>query len=184
MKIYTKKGDQGKTSLFGGGQFSKDHIRIEAYGTIDELNAHLGHLRDQLYEDEHTNLLLDIQNQLFDIGANLATRPDKTPPFPLLDGEETRQLEQEIDRLEFDLPPLKNFILPGGHVSVSWCHICRTICRRAERRVVTLTAEEAVDPGVLVYLNRLSDYLFVLGRMIAFQKGAEEITWQGRTQKR
>lgn len=184
MKIYTKKGDAGKTSLFGGGLFPKDYIRIEAYGTMDELNAYLGHLRDQLSEGHDSGLLLKIQNLLFNLGANLATKPGKTPPFPELDHKFIEELEQEIDRMDLDLPPLQNFILPGGHPAISLCHICRTVCRRAERRLVSLSNLESVDAGAIIYLNRLSDYLFVLSRNIALQKGVNEVTWQGLENKR
>ncbi|MCB0666265.1 MAG: cob(I)yrinic acid a,c-diamide adenosyltransferase [Saprospiraceae bacterium] len=183
MKIYTKKGDAGKTSLFGGGIYSKDYIRIEAYGTIDELNANLGYLRDQLLNEHDSNLILRIQNLLFNIGANLATKPGKSPPFPALDPGFTLELESEIDRMDLELAPLQNFILPGGHPVVSWCHVCRTMCRRAERRLVTLATQESVDSGAIIYLNRLSDYLFVLGRNIARQKGVKEVTWQGLEKK-
>lgn len=183
MKIYTKKGDEGKTSLFGGGAFSKDYIRIEAYGTIDELNANLGYLRDQLNDDYITDRLLRVQNLLFNIGANLATVPGKNPPFPSLSSEYTVELEGDIDQMELDLPALKNFILPGGHPLISWCHVCRTICRRAERRVVTLATQEGIDPGVIIFLNRLSDYLFVLARTISHRQGVIEVTWQGLEKK-
>lgn len=178
MKIYTKRGDQGKTSLFGGGDYSKDYIRIEAYGTLDELNAFIGYLRDLGQITDQDAQLLSIQNQLFNLGANLATKPGNALPFSLLDGSEVHGIEQKIDQMEEQLETLKTFILPGGHPQVSWCHICRTVCRRAERRVVTLATEEEIDPGLIIYLNRLSDYLFVLARTLTVVHGVREIKWQ------
>ncbi len=178
MKIYTRKGDQGKTSLFGGGKYSKDDLRIEAYGTLDELNAFLGHLRDLGMIPRQDARLLAIQHQLFNLGANLATKPGNDFPFPLLNGSEVKMLEEEIDEMEKHLDVLKTFILPGGHPQVSWCHICRTVCRRAERRVVSLSDREKTDPGLIIYLNRLSDYLFVLARTLAVNRGVDEIKWQ------
>jgi cob(I)alamin adenosyltransferase len=180
MKIYTKKGDGGLNSLYGGGQFSKDDIRIEAYGTIDELNAHLGLLIDQNRWKAPNGFLLVIQARLFDIGANLATRPGHALPFENMDGQDTRELEVEIDELEESLPSLANFILPSGHPDISLCHICRTVCRRAERRVVTLSKESEVDPQIIVFLNRLSDYLFVLARSMAKYSEIEEVKWSAK----
>jgi cob(I)alamin adenosyltransferase len=175
MKIYTKKGDKGTTSLFGGGVFKKDYVRIEAYGTLDEFNAYIGHLRD--LTGNQTPVLASVQNQLFNIGANLATKPGAKLPFPFLDESIITDLELEIDQMEEGLEILKNFILPVGHPQVSWCHICRTVCRRAERRLVTLANEEEIDRTAIIYLNRLSDYLFVLARTIASNLGVKEVLW-------
>ena len=175
MKIYTKKGDQGTTSLFGGGLFRKDYIRIEAYGTLDELNAFIGHLRDMT--GSQFPILSLVQNQLFNLGANLATKPGNKMPFPNLHENMITDLEVEIDRMEEGLNPLQNFILPVGHPQISWCHVCRTVCRRAERRVVTLANEEEIDEAAIIYLNRLSDYLFVLARTIAHGLDVKEVIW-------
>ncbi|MCC7224734.1 MAG: cob(I)yrinic acid a,c-diamide adenosyltransferase [Chitinophagales bacterium] len=181
MKIYTKTGDDGSTMLFGGGRVSKAHLRIETYGTTDELNAHVGLLRDHLTDTEHRAFLHDVQNMLFVVGANLATNPEKTKavPPPIAETDITA-IEREIDRLDALLPPLRHFLLPGGHVAVSTCHIARCVCRRAERLCVALADHEWVSPLVIHYLNRLSDYLFMLSRSIALQVGAEEIKWVSR----
>ncbi len=179
MKIYTGKGDGGTTALFGGGKFRKDDVRIEAYGTIDELNASIGHLLAEGVVHTQEQTLMNIQNVLFDIGSNLATLPGKAMPMPMLTEDDIKTLENEIDAMSDDLPPLKNFILPGGSVAVALSHICRTVCRRAERRVVALEHQD-LDPLVIKFLNRLSDYLFVLGRAIAHDSGVEEILWTGR----
>jgi cob(I)alamin adenosyltransferase len=175
MKIYTKKGDKGTTSLFGGGIYRKDHIRIEAYGTLDELNSCIGHLRDLI--SIKTTTLSSVQHQLFNLGANLATKPGNKPPFPFIEESIINDLESEIGRMDERLEVLKNFILPVGHTQVSWCHICRTVCRRAERRLVTLANEEKIDETAIIYLNRLSDYLFVLARTIADSLGVKEVAW-------
>ena len=167
------------TSLYGGGNYAKDYIRIEAYGSVDELNATLGHLSDLLGLEPYTSTILQIQNLLFEIGANLATTSGKKPPFGDFNQRFTAFLEEQIDLMEQELSPLKHFILPGGHPVVSYCHIARTVCRRAERRIVSLQAQESIDTGVIVYLNRLSDYLFVLGRTIARHYGVQEVIWQG-----
>ena len=179
FRIYTKTGDQGETGLFGGKRLPKNHLRIEAYGTVDELNAFLGLLRDYSQGDT-ANVLKAIQDRLFTIGANLASDPDKTMAVPDIHESDIEVLEKEIDRMNDELPPLKNFILPGGHPQVSQCHLARCVCRRAERRVVALSQEEYVLPILIKYLNRLSDYLFVLGRMIAKENGVEEVTWTAR----
>ncbi|HMQ48034.1 MAG TPA: cob(I)yrinic acid a,c-diamide adenosyltransferase [Saprospiraceae bacterium] len=181
FKIYTKTGDLGETGLFGGKRLPKHHLRIDAYGTVDELNAFLGLLRDQLTETEEAAraLLYDIQNRLFALGANLASDPDKKMAVPGISEENIAALEQAIDGMEADLPQLKNFILPGGHVAVSTCHVARCVCRRAERLVVALAASSLVEPILIRYLNRLSDYLFVLARWIGHQRGVEEVLWQG-----
>lgn len=180
MKIYTKKGDTGFTSLYGGGQFSKDDVRIEAYGTIDELNAHLGLLIDQNGWKAQNVTLRNIQARLFELGANLATAPGHDLPFPNIGERETADIELEIDKMEGTLEPLSNFILPGGHADISICHICRTVCRRAERRVVTLSKLAIIQPGIVVYLNRLSDYLFVLARCLALYRGISEVKWSSK----
>ncbi|NND34428.1 MAG: cob(I)yrinic acid a,c-diamide adenosyltransferase [Saprospiraceae bacterium] len=180
MKIYTKVGDKGQTSLYGGQLVAKDNVRIEAYGTIDELNANIGLLIDVLSLDTGRQTLRMVQAELFAIGANLATQPGLKAPLPLLPQETWEALENEIDQIQDKLPPLANFILPGGHREVSTCHVCRTVCRRAERRVVSLGEIETIDPGVLVFLNRLSDYLFVLSRLVAKNHDVEEIPWRAK----
>jgi cob(I)alamin adenosyltransferase len=180
MKIYTKTGDQGTTSLFGGKRISKDELRIESYGTIDELNSHIGLLcSGNLPEELHT-ILQNIQSYLFVLGSHLATDPEKIDlKLPSLRPGETMLLESEIDRMESHLIPLKYFILPGGDTSASQAHLCRTVCRRAERRVVALFNNEKVEESIIIYLNRLSDYFFVLARYIAFINKSEEVYWKG-----
>jgi len=181
FKIYTKTGDQGETSLFGGTRLPKSHIRIESYGTVDELNAHIGWLRDLLSDEALRALLKEVQDRLFSIGAHLATIPGKDAPGLGIQDSDVARLEAAIDDMESQLPTLKNFILPGGHTNVSICHIARCVCRRAERRVVALhAAEESVHPLIIRYLNRLSDYLFVLARKIGRDQGAEEVIWTAR----
>ncbi len=180
FKIYTKTGDKGETSLFGGQRLSKSHIRIESYGTIDELNAHLGMVRDSLSDETARQLLREVQDRLFDIGAHLATAPGKQTPAPGIREGDIAGLEAAIDEMDAQLPELKNFILPGGHPHVSACHIARCVCRRAERRVVALQDEETVNPLIVRYLNRLSDYLFVLSRKIGLDRGADEVIWTAR----
>ena len=176
-KIYTKTGDTGQTSLFGGARLSKSHIRIEAYGTTDELNAIIGLLLDQEGLQKHKDILLEIQNRLFTIGSNLASDPSKEMITPDLEDADLKLLENSIDEMQKELPALKNFILPGGHQSVSFCHLARTVSRRAERRVVALATDSEVDEKIIVYLNRLSDYFFVLGRTVANSLGVEETKW-------
>jgi len=178
MKIYTKTGDEGQTSLFGGSRRHKDDLRIEAYGNTDELNASIGLLRDSVENPTVRNELFAIQNSLFNMGSSLAVDPDASMKVPTISEEDVKFLELAIDRMETDLPPLKNFILPGGHPVVSTCHLARCICRRAERRVVSLSKVEPVSANILHYLNRLSDYLFVLSRSLARDLGAEEILWK------
>ncbi len=183
MKIYTKTGDKGTTSLIGGTKVSKAHDRIEAYGTVDELNSHLGLCRDQI-KDEHTkNMLKELQDRLFTIGSALACDPEKETKMkiPDLTVEDVLLLENEMDRMDASLPPLQFFILPGGHPTVSHIHIARCVCRRTERLVVALlVSEEPHDNLIVQYINRLSDYLFMLGRYIALQLNAEEIPWKPR----
>ncbi|GJM33203.1 MAG: cobalamin adenosyltransferase [Saprospiraceae bacterium] len=184
FKIYTKTGDQGETGLFGGKRLPKSHLRIEAYGTVDELNATIGLLSDSLVNiAESKDLLRAIQNRLFTIGANLASDPDKQMKTPDIHEEDIKLLEDAMDQMDQSLPPLKNFVLPGGHTAVSFCHLARCVCRRAERRVVALAIDGAVEPILIRYLNRLSDYLFMLSRKIALDLGVEEITWSGREDK-
>lgn len=181
MKIYTKTGDQGITSLLGGMRVPKSDLRIDAYGTIDELNSYLGLLRDQEVNGKRTDLLKEIQDRLFTIGAELATVPGKDKvKKPDLHTEDVDLLEQEMDLMESQLPMLTAFILPGGHQSVSFCHLARTVCRRGERIVVELASLEPVSELIIQYLNRLSDYLFVLGRKMAQELNVEEVTWKPR----
>jgi cob(I)alamin adenosyltransferase len=181
MKIYTKTGDSGKTSLLGGRRVSKADLRIDAYGTVDELNSYIGLLRDQEINQKREGLLKEIQDRLFTIGATLATEPGKeNVKRPDLRESDLAVLEKEIDMMEAKLPPLKHFILPGGHQVVSFCHIARTVCRRTERCVIDLKEVEHVDDIIVKYLNRLSDYLFVLGRMIAQEFGVGEVIWKPR----
>jgi cob(I)alamin adenosyltransferase len=181
MKIYTKTGDQGITSLLGGTRVPKSDLRIDAYGTVDELNSYIGLLRDQEVNKDRSELLKEIQDRLFTIGADLATVPGKDKvKKPDLLSEDIELLEKEMDQMELKLPPLTAFILPGGHTAVSFCHIARTVCRRTERITVELASFEPVSELVIQYLNRLSDYLFVLGRMMALELDVEEVTWKPR----
>ena len=181
MKIYTKTGDVGETSLFGGRRVSKADLRIETYGTTDELNSWVGLVRDVNTNDSERELLKEIQDRIFTIGASLAADPDnhklKTPD---LNEDDVVKLENAIDEMDKVLEPLRNFILPGGHAHVSYCHVARTVCRRAERLTVALHKENEVHPLVIKYLNRLSDYLFALSRKMAKDLGAEEVTWVPR----
>lgn len=178
MKIYTRTGDKGKTSLIGGKRVSKTHQRLEAYGTIDELNAHIGLLLAQLPADESERAtLLQVQNILFVVGAQLATPPEVTGTLAV-SAEMLSTLEEAIDRIEAALPSLKAFVLPGGTQAASQCHVCRTVCRRAERRVLALASRATIPSELTSYLNRLSDYLFVLSRKINNEQGMQEIFWQ------
>ena len=183
FKIYTKTGDKGTTGLYGGARIPKFHIRIESYGTVDELNAHLGLLRDQITDSEDQNTIEIIQNRLFTIGSNLASDPTKEIKTPDLTTDDISLLENGIDNIDAIVPPLKNFILPGGHVAVSQTHVCRCVCRRAERLVVALseTEPDTVPAILVVYLNRLSDYLFMLGRKLSHDLGVPETPWITRT---
>lgn len=178
MKIYTKKGDKGQTSLIGGTRVPKYDLRIEAYGTVDELNAYIGLLRDQQTGAHEQEVLKDIQDQLFTIGSNLAAEPGKSKMLlPEPEEEAVAALEGEIDRMQDSLPELRHFILPGGHTIVSFCHIARCVCRRAERLIVHLAQDSEVNDLVIKYINRLSDYLFVLGRKLAYDLNAAEYKW-------
>jgi cob(I)alamin adenosyltransferase len=181
MKIYTKTGDIGETSLFGGKRVLKSELRIETYGTVDELNSWIGLVRDVTIEDSRRELLKEIQDRLFTLGAELATADDKRAhKTPVLHEEDISRLEHAIDKMDEELSPLKNFILPGGHVNVSYCHIARTVCRRAERLTVALHQSNALDLLIIKYLNRLSDYLFTLSRKMAKELQAPEINWSPR----
>jgi len=181
MKIYTKTGDKGQTSLIGGTRVSKGYIRIHSYGTVDELNSYIGLLRDQDVNQGRKDLLKEIQDRLFTIGASLASDPEKSKvKIPDLHQEDILLLEKEIDKMNEQLPELKVFILPGGAIPVSYCHIARCVCRRAERHVIELKEKEFVADMVVMYLNRLSDYLFVLARKMGAELNAEEITWKPR----
>jgi cob(I)alamin adenosyltransferase len=182
-KIYTKTGDKGTTSLIGGTKVSKAHIRIETYGTVDELNSWVGLVNDQLSYKHSKKILKEIQDCLFTIGSSLACDPDKEPKMKIPDLEETdiELLEKEMDRMNVKMPLMKSFILPGGHVAVSSAHVARCVCRRTERLCVSLQEQNMfVDPLVIKYLNRLSDYLFVLARFIAFRMKIKEIPWNPR----
>jgi cob(I)alamin adenosyltransferase len=190
-KIYTKVGDQGTTLIVGGDRVPKDSLRIEAYGTVDELNAFLGLWRDELSAEpdetfrDLTDKLLLIQNEMHDLGGELAT------PLPLLDAGKQQvvsnasisRLEQEIDSMNEQLAPLANFVLPGGHRLNSLSHVCRTICRRAERCIVALCHKEEVRPDVAIYVNRLSDWLFVAGRLVGKRLNIQEVLWRQRSKE-
>jgi cob(I)alamin adenosyltransferase len=181
MKIYTKTGDSGETSLFGGKRVRKNNVRIAAYGTTDELMAYIGLLRDQDIQSNYQKLLLEIQDRLFTIGSNLAADPDKPQlKKPLIFKQDIEILESEIDEMEKHLQPMKNFILPGGHPTVSFCHIARCVCRRAERLVVELTEDNSNLELEVIYLNRLSDFLFVLSRKLSNDLNVEERPWNPR----
>jgi cob(I)alamin adenosyltransferase len=181
MKIYTKTGDQGLTSLIGGTRVKKSHLRIDTYGTVDELNSYLGLVGDQPVNGGRRAFLRQIQDRLFTIGASLASDPERSRmKIPDLLESDIEALEKAIDAMDEHIPPLKVFVLPGGHPSVSFCHIARCVCRRAERLVIALQEESFVEDLVIKYLNRLSDYLFVLCRMMAHELGAEEIPWKPR----
>lgn len=177
FKIYTKTGDQGETGLFGGKRLPKSHLRIESYGTVDELNSWIGLIRDLTQYPKTEGVLTNIQNTLFVVGSNLATDPEKAMDIPTIQESSITILEKEIDRMESELAPLKTFILPGGHPTVSNIHIARCVCRRAERGVVALGLIDEVPDIILQYLNRLSDYLFVLSRWVGMKLGAKEIPW-------
>lgn len=180
-KIYTKTGDSGQTGLFGGKRLPKNHIRIEAYGTVDELNSYMGLLRDAIGEETLRMKLKVLQDRLFDLGSVLACDPDKDFKLQGVNAADIRFLEEEIDQMTSHLPELKNFILPGGHTTVSFCHIARCVCRRAERMVVALAHEGNVDEINIRFLNRLSDYLFVLARKLGKDLNVKEVSWQSRT---
>lgn len=185
MKIYTKTGDKGTTALFGGTRVSKHHIRIDSYGTVDELNSYIGLIRDQEIDDAYKKTLIHIQNKLFTVGAVMATDPDKTTlkngqkrlNIATIEETDIIFLEKEIDIMNASLPPMTHFVLPGGHQTVSFCHIARCICRRAERLAVALYEIAPFEDTSLQYLNRLSDYLFVLARKLSNDLQADEVKW-------
>jgi cob(I)alamin adenosyltransferase len=178
MKIYTKTGDKGFTSLIGGTRVPKHHIRIESYGTVDELNSYIGLIRDQEISEHDKDLLKEIQDRLFTIGSSLAADPERSKMIiPDLKLEDIELLEQEMDKMNEILPELKHFILPGGSTAISFCHVARCVCRRAERLSVELSTESEVDEKVNIYLNRLSDYLFVLARKIGNELQIPENQW-------
>lgn len=185
MKIYTKTGDKGTTALFGGTRVPKHHIRIESYGTIDELNSHIGLIRDQNIHQDYIDVLIQIQDKLFTVGAILATDPEKAIlkngkerlNIPKISTEDILFLEHQMDSMNNDLPQMTHFVLPGGHQTVSFCHIARCVCRRAERLATALNEVEGIDANALMYLNRLSDYLFVLARKLSYDLQANEIKW-------
>jgi len=187
MKIYTKTGDQGKTSLFGGTRVKKSNLRIDAYGTVDELNSYIGLVRDQLKDKDLISDLIRIQSKLFTLGAMLATPQDKEKlkngsdrlKIEKIEEGEIQFLEDKMDLMDKALEPMTHFILPGGHSVVSFCHIARCVCRRAERITVELADTESIDIHILIYLNRLSDYLFVLARKLTKDNKVEEIPWKG-----
>jgi cob(I)alamin adenosyltransferase len=180
-KIYTKTGDKGTTSLIGGTRLSKDHIKIEAYGSVDELNAWIGVLADAPENKERNAFLKEIQDRLFTIGAELASEPEQNKrKLPELFETDIEVLEKEMDEYNEVIPTLRAFVLPGGHPLVSFAHVARTVCRRSERQVITLSHNEDVNPLIIKYLNRLSDYLFVLSRKITQEQNAPEIAWKPR----
>jgi len=178
-KIYTKGGDKGETSLLGGTRVPKYHERIEAYGTLDELNSFIGLLRDQPMEVHYRKKLLEIQERIFIAESRLAAdQQKKLDQLPVITEDDVLELEKEIDEMNIGLPELKSFILPGGHPTVSYCHIARTICRRAERLSIRLSQKFNVDELIIKYLNRLSDYFFVLGRRFSYDLKVEEVLWK------
>lgn len=185
MKIYTKTGDKGTTALFGGTRVKKYNLRIESYGTVDELNSYIGLIKDQDISDTAKASLLRIQNDLFTLGAMLATPPEKETlksgkerlNIPKIDENSILFLENEIDKMDEELPQMTHFILPGGHQAVSFCHIARCVCRRAERLAVALNDEEAINNDIIKYLNRLSDHLFTMARKLSKDLAVEEIKW-------
>jgi cob(I)alamin adenosyltransferase len=185
MKIYTKTGDKGTTALFGGTRVPKHHLRIESYGTVDELNSYIGLVRDQKIDANSISSLIRVQNELFTLGAMLATPPEKETlksgkerlNIPKITSKNIELLEQEIDAMNLDLPQMTNFILPGGNQTVSFCHIARCVCRRTERLATALNENEPINPAILKYLNRLSDYLFVLARKLSKDLSVKETPW-------
>lgn len=181
FKIYTKTGDTGETSLIGGVRVPKFHLRIESYGTIDELNSYIGMIIDAAPNHPQKPILLEVQDRLFTIGSVLASDPEKSHmKIPDLHDSDITLLESEIDKMDATLPELKNFVLPGGNMTASYCHVARCICRRAERLVVHLATETEVPALVMIYLNRLSDYLFILSRKLVQDAGGNETLWTPR----
>ncbi len=181
MKVYTRKGDTGETSLIGGTRVKKTNIRIEAYGTVDELNSFIGLIRDTARDKSAEDTLVEIQNLLFTIGSELAADPgNNRMVLPQVEDEDIKKLEEEMDRMNEELPELRNFILPGGDQASSFCHVARCVCRRAERRTVGLSEAMSVDEKIIRYLNRLSDYLFVLARFYTYRHQGKETLWKTR----
>lgn len=181
FRVYTKTGDKGETSLIGGTRLPKQHIRIEAYGTVDELNSFIGVVRDQGIDEHSKSILIEIQDRLFTLGSLLAADPEKNKmKLPQVKEEDIIFLEKEIDKMDEVLPEMKHFVLPGGHQAVSYCHVARCVCRRAERATLKLAENEKVDEIIYKYLNRLSDYLFVLSRKLAHDLKVEETPWKPR----
>lgn len=178
MKIYTKTGDKGMTRLVSGTQIHKSDLRLDAYGTIDELNAHIGLLHDLMSDYEQKKMLDVIRNLLFVIGSNLADDGKSKKQVPVVVTRDIEMLEEEMDLMSEKLEPLKHFVLPGGHSTVSYCHIARTVCRRAERIVIKLSEEVDVESNILIFINRLSDYLFVLGRKLSKDFDVKEVFWK------
>jgi cob(I)alamin adenosyltransferase len=182
-KIYTKTGDKGQTSLLGGLRVPKHHLRIEAYGTIDELNSFVGLLHDQEIDPHYKGILFEVQDRLFTAESLIAAdKGSEGYNLPLLNEQDILLLEKEIDKMNELLPPLANFILPGGHPVVSLAHVCRTVCRRAERIITRLSEDTAVDEIIIRYFNRLSDYFFVLARKLAKDQGVADQLWKPRKQ--
>jgi cob(I)alamin adenosyltransferase len=185
MKIYTKTGDKGTTGLFGGTRVPKHHLRIESYGTVDELNSYIGLVKDQAIDNDTKTTLIKIQNDLFTLGSMMATPSEKETlkngeqrlNIPEVDTKSVTYLEKEIDKMNEKLPKMTHFILPGGHTTVSYCHIARCVCRRAERLSVSLHQQEGINPIILTYLNRLSDFLFMLARKLSKDLSVQEIKW-------
>ena len=185
MKIYTKTGDKGTTGLFGGTRVPKHHLRIESYGTVDELNSYIGLVKDQAIDNDTKTTLIKIQNDLFTLGSMMATPSEKETlkngeqrlNIPEIDTKSVTYLEKEIDKMNSTLPKMTHFILPGGHTTVSFCHIARCVCRRAERLSVSLHEQEGVNPITLTYLNRLSDFLFMLARKLSQDLSVQEVKW-------
>lgn len=178
MKIYTKSGDKGETSLLSGERVEKSDIRINAYGTVDELNSFIGFLNALDLAKRHKMFLTEIQNKLFNLGSLLAVRKKVSFKIPEINEDDILLLESEIDSLNNDIPPLKNFIIPGGDIVSAQCHVCRSVCRRAERLVVEIGEKESVNEIVVKFLNRLSDYFFVLARKNIYEKTLSEIVWK------
>lgn len=185
MKIYTKTGDKGTTGLFGGTRVPKHHLRIESYGTVDELNSYIGLVKDQAIDNDTKTTLIKIQNDLFTLGSMMATPSKKETlkngeqrlNIPEVDTKSVTYLEKEIDKMNEKLPKMTHFILPGGHTTVSYCHIARCVCRRAERLSVSLHQQEGINPIILTYLNRLSDFLFMLARKLSKDLSVQEVKW-------
>ena len=180
MKIYTKSGDRGETGLFGGARIGKDSARVWVYGEIDELNSLLGLARMHPIDEERDALLQRIQSSLFNLGAELAAKPGKDTGVPKVDDENVKALEAAIDAADGELPALQSFVLPGGTPAAAYLHVARTVCRRAERRAVSLMRNEELRPVVLVYLNRLSDLFFVLARLANLRAEVPDVPWEGR----